>query len=131
MTISMPKDVENMRDFVSYHLKLMKWKFSLQADLKVNFRVKVIFKNEIFQYHNRKLNFNQFWHGFYHWNCKCRGSKKFGILHTSIITYIITSSMSTKIQHKSHNVWERGAKMPKKPIFAPKMMGVIICVIIE
>ena len=62
----MPKDAEYMRDFVSYHEKFMKEKFSLSAALKVNFRVKVVFKKERFQYYDQKLNFNQFWRGFYH-----------------------------------------------------------------
>ena len=33
---------------------------------------------------------------------------------------IDASSMPTKIQPKSHNLWENGAKLPKKPIFVPK-----------
>ena len=52
----------------------MKLTFSLSADLKVNCRVKLLFKNGRFQYYDPKLNSNQFWRGFYH-GFKSRGSK--------------------------------------------------------
>ena len=37
-------DAENMRDFVSYHYKFMKWKFSLSANLELKFCWKIFTK---------------------------------------------------------------------------------------
>ena len=34
--------------------------------------------------------------------------------------------MTTKIQHKSHILWENGAKMPKNPSVATQIMNFIM-----
>ena len=47
----MQTDAENMRDFVSYYQKSMKWKFSLSANLELKFCKKLlhIFSKVIFE----------------------------------------------------------------------------------